>query len=207
MTPSEVNKRAELGEKQSSRRSAGPLTPPPSQPAEQVVLLLLPLKAFVKRTWALGCSLVRRVLAQQAKGLGFDAEHFINQAWWCMSAIPALRLWRQEDQKFQATWSIWYSISYIYNHLCIVCIREIDWKGRLCFLSWNLTVWDLPQSPHSSCAYSSISRSRLALWHSLCSIKSKRLNQFSAVEMESVEKKFLVQAKRYRTNGKMSILK
>lgn len=206
MTPSEVNKRAELGEKQSSRRSAGPLMPPPSQPAEQVVLLLLHLKAFVKRTWALGCSLVRRVLAQQAKGLGFDAEHFINQAW-CLQSQHS----DYGDKRIRSSrpLGVYDTLShiYIYNHLCIVCIKEIDWKGRLCFLSWNLTVWDLPQSPHSSCAYSSISRSRLALWHSLCSIKSKRLNQFSAVEMESVEKKFLVQAKRYRTNGKMSILK
>lgn len=41
----------------------------------------------------------------------------------------------------------------------------------------------------------------------MCPTRPSRLQQLNAIEMESVEKKFPVQTKMYKTNGDISILK
>lgn len=53
------------------------------------------------RAWGHGS--VCRVLAQHVQTTEFDSQHHTKQnwVWWFMPAIPALRKWILEDQKFK----------------------------------------------------------------------------------------------------------
>lgn len=46
-----------------------------------------------------GYSLTGAVFAQHTQSSGFDPKHCVAQAWWNMSVIPALRRWRQGNEK------------------------------------------------------------------------------------------------------------
>lgn len=43
-----------------------------------------------------------RVLASSTNSSGSDPQNYINQEWQCMSAVSALRMWRQEEQMVKA---------------------------------------------------------------------------------------------------------
>lgn len=48
-----------------------------------------------------GYRLVRRVLAQHARGPGFHPQQHIHERWWLPIYIPTLRRERQDDREFQ----------------------------------------------------------------------------------------------------------